>query len=61
MLNAGVDMFILGNNLEYDPHLIPNAFRCLQELVSEGAISENRIYESIPRIQSLRSKLKGNG
>ena len=61
MLNAGVDMFILGNNLEYDPHLIPNAVRCLQELVTEGAISENRIYESIHRIQSLRSKLKGNG
>ena len=61
MLYAGVDMFILGNNLEYDPHLIPNAVHCLQELVSEGAVSENRIYESLHRIQSLRLKLKGNG
>ena len=58
MLHAGVDMFILGNNLEYDPHLIPNAVRCLQELVSEGIVSENRIYESLQRIQSLRLKLK---
>ena len=61
MLYSGVDMFILGNNLEYDPHLIPNAVHCLQELVSEGAVSENRIYESLHRIQSLRLKLKGNG
>jgi len=61
MLYAGVDMFILGNNLEYDPHLIPNAVHCLQELVSEGAVSENRIYESLHRIQLLRLKLKGNG
>lgn len=60
MLNAGVDMFILGNNLEYDPNLIPNAVHCLRELVSEGKISKNKIYESLNRIKSLRSKIKLN-
>ncbi|MBH09083.1 MAG: glycoside hydrolase family 3 [Candidatus Marinimicrobia bacterium] len=60
MLNAGVDMFILGNNLEYDPNLIPNAVHCLRELVSEGEISKNKIYESLNRIKSLRSKIKLN-
>lgn len=58
MLNAGVDMFILGNNLDYNPDLIPSAVRCLQELVSEGSVSEKRIDESLDRIRSLRFKLK---
>ena len=58
MLNAGVDMFILGNNLDYNDELIPTAVRCLKELVSEGSISEKRIDESLKRINLLRFKLK---
>ncbi len=57
MINAGVDLFILGNNLNYDPDLIPKAINCLQELLEDGLIKETRINQSLERIDHLKSKL----
>ena len=57
MINAGVDVFIFGNNLNYDPDLIPKAINCLQELFKEGLIKEARINQSLKRIDNLKCKL----
>ena len=57
MINAGVDLFIFGNNLNYDPDLIPRAIDCLQELFKDGLIQEDRIDQSLKRIDNLKSKL----
>ena len=57
MLNAGVDLLIFGNNLNYDPDLIPKAINCLCELFEEGLITESRINQSIERINRIKSKL----
>ena len=56
MLNAGVDLFCLGNNLIYDPDYIPNAINTICDLIASGAIEKSRIEESIIKIQSLKSR-----
>ena len=61
MLNAGIDLFCLGNNLIYDPDYIPKAVSALCNLVESGKISESRIQESIERIKTLKSKYKVYG
>ena len=33
MLDAGVDLFCLGNNLKYDPNYIPNAISSVCNLI----------------------------
>ena len=61
MLNAGIDLFCLGNNLIYDPDYIPKAVSALCNLVESGKIPESRIQESIERIKTLKSKYKVYG
>jgi beta-N-acetylhexosaminidase len=61
MLNAGIDLFCLGNNLIYDPDYIPKAVSALCNLVESGKIPESRIQESIERIKTLKSKYKVHG
>jgi len=57
-LNAGVDMLILGNNLEHDPQLFVNIHTALTEAVAEGRVSEYRIEEAWNRVQSLKHRLR---
>ena len=61
MLNAGVDLFCLGNNLNYDPNYIPNSVSSLSHLVKSGKITEDRIHESIHRINTLKNKYNIHG
>ncbi|MEC9376784.1 MAG: glycoside hydrolase family 3 N-terminal domain-containing protein [Candidatus Neomarinimicrobiota bacterium] len=61
MLNAGIDLFCLGNNLVYDPDYIPKSVSALCNLVESGKISESRIQESNERINNLKAKYKING
>ena len=58
MLEAGIDMFILGNNIKYDDELIPSAIKCLKELLSNNEISEQRIDDSLSKINTFRLKQK---
>tara|TARA_S200000501_G_scaffold379008_1_gene446222 strand:- start:19167 stop:20207 length:1041 start_codon:yes stop_codon:yes gene_type:complete len=58
MLEAGIDLFILGNNIKYDDELIPSAINSLRELVINNEISEQRIDDSLKRINSFRLKQK---
>ena len=55
MLDAGVDLFCLGNNLIYDPDYIPNAIRAVCNLISSGKIKKARIKQSIDKIELLKS------
>jgi len=54
MLNAGIDLFCLGNNLIYDREYIPKAIETICNLIHSGKIKESRIVESINRIQTIK-------
>ena len=58
MLNAGIDLFCLGNNLIYDPDYIPNSVNAICELLTSGKIKKERILKSIERIKTLKKKYK---
>lgn len=53
-LNAGVDILLFGNNLQYDPELFEKLFQGVMDLVEEGEVSEERIDEACGRV--LRAK-----
>lgn len=53
-LEAGVDILLFGNNLEYDPEIVPKVVSIIRELVENGAIGEARINESFRRIMRLK-------
>ena len=53
-LEAGLDMFCFGNNMEFDPHIGEKAAGIIYRLVDSGKISEARIDESFQRIQKLK-------
>ena len=61
MLNAGIDLFCLGNNLNYDPDYIPKSVSALRNLVESRKIPEAKILESIERIKTLKSKYNIHG
>ena len=56
MLNAGIDLFCLGNNLIYDPDYIPRSIDVICDLVQSGKITEKRIMESIDRIKAIKER-----
>lgn len=58
MLNSGIDLFCLGNNLIYDPDYIPKSVNAICELLKSGKIKEDRILNSIKRIKALKRKYK---
>lgn len=49
-LEAGVDILLFGNNLDYDPEIVPRLVNIIRDLVATGVISERRIDESYRRI-----------
>ena len=61
MLNAGIDLFCLGNNLNYDSDFIPKSVSSMCKLVKSGRVTENRIQKSINRIKSLKKKYNIHG
>ena len=61
MLNAGIDLFCLGNNLIYDNDYIPKAIKTICNLIKLGKIKQERILESIERIETLKLKYNING
>ena len=61
MFNAGIDLFCLGNNLNYDPDFIPKSVSSMCQLVRSGKVTENRIRQSINRIEFLKKKYNIHG
>ena len=56
MINSGIDLLCLGNNLNYDPDFIPKAVRAIRSAIEKNRISIERINESIDRIALLKKK-----
>jgi beta-N-acetylhexosaminidase len=56
-VNAGNDILLFGNNLEYDPELAAKAWGIMLKLYREGKISASRIEESYQRIMCLKAWL----
>lgn len=54
-LDAGIDILLFGNNINFDENLPENALNSLRELIAEGRISEERIRESVRRIKALHA------
>ncbi|MFA7536767.1 MAG: glycoside hydrolase family 3 protein [Desulfuromonadales bacterium] len=56
-IEAGVDILVFGNNLQYDEAIVPKTIAIIRDLVRTGQISEARIDESYRRIMRLKDRL----
>lgn len=54
-VNAGVDILLFGNNLEWDEHLPQKVWDAMQSLIADGTITEARLRQSWDRISALHS------
>ncbi len=52
-IEAGVDILLFGNNLQYSPATHVTAFATLSHLVNSGQVSRERIAQSYRRIKAL--------
>ena len=57
-VEAGVDILVFGNNLDYDPDIVPRAIDILVKAVEEGRLSAERIAASHRRIQAVKQQLR---
>ncbi len=56
-LAAGVDMIIVGNNLEYDPDFLQRAIPAVIHAVEENRLPEARIHEAWQRVMDMKKNL----
>lgn len=56
-INAGVDVLVVGNNLEYDEQAPQKAVKIITRLVKEGKISRARIQTSYDRIMRYKKRM----
>lgn len=56
-VNAGVDILLFGNNLSYDPDIVPKAVGLLEAAVKDGRIPRARIVEASDRVAALKKRL----
>ncbi len=56
-LAAGVDMIIVGNNLEYDPGFLQRAVSAVLLAIEENRITEDRIFEAWQHVKEMRRLL----
>ncbi|MBB5021514.1 glycoside hydrolase family 3 protein [Desulfurispira natronophila] len=56
-IEAGVDIILFGNNLEYEPDIARRAHDMILDMVTEGHISLERIQKSYKRIMKLKAWL----
>lgn len=56
-VEAGVDVLVFGNNLDYDPEIVPKAIDILVKAVEDGRLSAERIAASYQRIQAAKEQL----
>jgi len=57
-INAGVDILLLGNNLQYDHELPSRTLKAFKNLLNSGVITEERIDESYKRIMQNKNWLR---
>lgn len=57
-IQAGLDVLCFGNNLSFDPDIVPRVAGIICGLVEAGKISEARIDQSFRRVQELKAQFK---
>lgn len=55
-INAGVDIILVGNNLAYEPDVVPRTLDIVSNAVARGEIDRSRIDESCGRIMALKGR-----
>lgn len=55
-IQAGVDIILVSNNLNYDPEITPTTISHITALIRDGKISEQRINESYRRIMIMKKR-----
>ncbi len=58
-LAAGVDMIIVGNNLEYDPDILQKLISAVLNAVRDKKISKERIQHAWKRVQQVKKMIEG--
>lgn len=53
---AGVDLLIIGNNLEHDPFVFRQLSKSILQAVTKGTLKESRIEEAWTRVQNLKQR-----
>lgn len=56
-LAAGVDMIIIGNNLEYDPQILKRIIPAVLTAVKNNKIPEDRIHTAWERVKKMKKQL----
>ena len=56
-LNAGVDLLVFGNNLDYDPDIATKAIEVMKKALHNGSLRESRIHEALQRVARLKRTL----
>lgn len=54
---AGVDLIIVGNNLDYDPEILKKIKDGVMTYLDENSITEQQIHNAWQRVQSLKKRL----
>lgn len=57
-LSAGIDMIIIGNNLEYDPNIFTTIQQAVVEAVDKGTLSKDTIKSAWKRVQNYKSLIQ---
>lgn len=53
-INAGVDLLVFGNNLDYDPQIVTKVINALIVAVQRGTVAEEQIEAAWQRVQLLK-------
>ena len=56
-LAAGVDLLIIGNNLDHDPYIFQKLIDAVLRGLDRGTVTEERINRAWRRIQKLKGTL----
>ncbi len=60
-LAAGVDMIIIGNNMEYDPEILRRVVPVVLDAIKNNKIPEDQIHTAWRRIQTMKKVLSSEG
>lgn len=59
-IQAGVDILVFGNQLDYQPEIAQKVITVVKELIEEGELSQERIDLSFNRILQIKKQLQQN-
>jgi len=59
-INAGIDLLIFGNNLDYDPDIAEKAINAMARGLRDGTIAEETIAAALARVEKFKRTL-GSG